>query len=148
MKNSEIFHISARKHRLWYSLEPPRRGGSNKYPQFMFSSKNKKMMYSPVNPSKLWTTGPRCLLANPQNYNYEFDLYLCLHTLWSESSMGGLVYTFSKILSELFKQRFSLATNILQHEHFAANCMHGCNPIMIDNFASHFNRTTVGRFSD
>ena len=28
-----IFLISAEKHRLWYSLEPPRRGGSNEYPQ-------------------------------------------------------------------------------------------------------------------
>ena len=28
--------ISAQKHRLWYSLEPPRRGGSNEYPQSMF----------------------------------------------------------------------------------------------------------------
>ena len=27
-----IFLISAQKHRLWYSLEPPRRGGSNEYP--------------------------------------------------------------------------------------------------------------------
>ena len=26
----------ARKHRLWYSLEPPRRGGSNEYPQSVF----------------------------------------------------------------------------------------------------------------
>ena len=31
-----IFGISAQKHRLWYSLEPPRRGGSNEYPQSMF----------------------------------------------------------------------------------------------------------------
>ena len=31
-----IFLISAQKHRLWYSLEPPWRGGSNKYPQSMF----------------------------------------------------------------------------------------------------------------
>ena len=31
-----IFLISAQKHRLWYSLEPPRRGGSNEYPQYMF----------------------------------------------------------------------------------------------------------------
>ena len=30
------FLISAQKHRLWYSLEPPRRGGSNEYPQSMF----------------------------------------------------------------------------------------------------------------
>ena len=31
-----IFLISAQKHRLWYSLEPPLRGGSNEYPQSMF----------------------------------------------------------------------------------------------------------------
>ena len=30
------FLISAQKHRLWYSLELPRRGGSNEYPQSMF----------------------------------------------------------------------------------------------------------------
>ena len=35
-----IFLISAQKHRLWvlYSLEPPRRGGSNEYPHSMFSA--------------------------------------------------------------------------------------------------------------
>ena len=31
-----IFLISAQKRRLWYSLEPPRRGGSTEYPQSMF----------------------------------------------------------------------------------------------------------------
>ena len=31
-----IFLISAQKHRLWYSLELPRWGGSNKYLQLMF----------------------------------------------------------------------------------------------------------------
>ena len=36
--------ISAQKHRLWYSLEPPRRGGSNEYPQSMFLSRNKKII--------------------------------------------------------------------------------------------------------
>ena len=34
-----------------YTLEPPRRGGSNEYPQFMFWSKNKKNRYTPANPS-------------------------------------------------------------------------------------------------
>ena len=31
-----------------YSLEPPRRGGSNEYPQSMFWSKKKKNRYTPV----------------------------------------------------------------------------------------------------
>ena len=35
-KNCDIFHISARNIDCGYSLEPPRRGGSNEYPQSMF----------------------------------------------------------------------------------------------------------------
>ena len=35
-KNSDIFHISAQNIDCGYLLEPPRRGGSNKYPQSMF----------------------------------------------------------------------------------------------------------------
>ena len=31
-----IFYISAQKHRLWDSLEPPRQGRANEYPQSMF----------------------------------------------------------------------------------------------------------------
>ena len=32
IKNSDIFHISAQNIDWGYSLEPPRRGGSNEYP--------------------------------------------------------------------------------------------------------------------
>ena len=41
-KNADIFHISAQNIDCGYSLEPPRRGGSNEYPQSMFLSRNKK----------------------------------------------------------------------------------------------------------
>ena len=51
IKNSDNFHISAQNIDCGYSLEPPRRGGSNEYPQSMFLSRNKKIMYTPVNPS-------------------------------------------------------------------------------------------------
>ena len=51
MKNSDIFHISAQNIDCGYSLEPPRRGGSNEYPQSMFLSRNKKNNVYPVNPS-------------------------------------------------------------------------------------------------
>ena len=50
MKNSDIFLISAQNIDCGYSLEPPRWGGSNGYPQSMFWSRNKKIMYTPVNP--------------------------------------------------------------------------------------------------
>ena len=36
MKNSDIFHISAQNIDCGYSLEPPRQGSSNEYPQSMF----------------------------------------------------------------------------------------------------------------
>ena len=50
MKNSDIFHISAQNIDCGYSLEPPRRGGSNEYPQSMFSSRNKKNNAYPSKP--------------------------------------------------------------------------------------------------
>ena len=51
MKNSDSFHISAQKIDCGYSLEPPRRGGSNEYPQSMFRAEIRKIMYTPINPS-------------------------------------------------------------------------------------------------
>ena len=50
-KNSDIFHISAQSIDCRYSLEPPRRGGSNEYTQSMFLAEIRKLMYTPVNPS-------------------------------------------------------------------------------------------------
>ena len=40
IKYSDILHISAKNIDCGYSLEPPRRGGSNEYPQSMFLSRN------------------------------------------------------------------------------------------------------------
>ena len=51
IKKSDIFHISAQNIDYGYSLEPPRRGGSNEYPQSMYLSRNKENNASPVNPS-------------------------------------------------------------------------------------------------
>ena len=39
LKNSDIFHIPAQNIDFGYSLEPPRRGGSNEYPQSVFLAK-------------------------------------------------------------------------------------------------------------
>ena len=51
IKNSDIFHISAQNIDCGYSLEPPRRGGSNEHPQSMFWAEIRKLMHTPVNPS-------------------------------------------------------------------------------------------------
>ena len=50
IKDSGIFHISAQNIDCGYSLEPPRRGGSNEYPQTMFFSRNKKNSVYPCKP--------------------------------------------------------------------------------------------------
>ena len=49
-KNSDILHISAQNIDCGYSLEPPRRGGSNEYPQSMILSRNKKNNVYPCKP--------------------------------------------------------------------------------------------------
>ena len=49
-KNSDIFHISAQNIDCGYSLEPPRRGGSNEYPQSMSLNRNKKNNVYPYKP--------------------------------------------------------------------------------------------------
>ena len=48
IKKSDIFHIPAQNIDCGYSLESPRRGGSNEYPQTMFLSRNKKNNVYPV----------------------------------------------------------------------------------------------------
>ena len=48
-KHSDIFHISAQNINCGYSSEPPRRGGSNEYPQFIFWAEIRKIIYTPVN---------------------------------------------------------------------------------------------------
>ena len=50
MKNSDSFHISSQNIDCGYLLEPPRRGGSNEYPQSMFLNRNKKNNVYPRKP--------------------------------------------------------------------------------------------------
>ena len=50
-RKRDIFLIFAQNIDCGYTLEPPRRGGSNEYPQSMFRSRNKKNRYTPAYPS-------------------------------------------------------------------------------------------------
>ena len=50
IKNLIFFHISAQNIDCGYSLEPPRRGGSNEYPQSIFLSGNKENNVYPYKP--------------------------------------------------------------------------------------------------
>ena len=61
VKDSDIFHISAPIINFGYSLGPPRRVGSNEYPQSMVWSKIRKILYTPVNPSFTIIEHRQCL---------------------------------------------------------------------------------------
>ena len=50
-QKNDIFLMFAPNIDCGCTLEPPRRGGSNEYPQSMFWNKNKKNRYTPANPS-------------------------------------------------------------------------------------------------
>ena len=50
VKISDIFHISVQNIDCEYSLELPRRGSSNEYPQSMFLSRNRKNNVYPCKP--------------------------------------------------------------------------------------------------
>ena len=68
-----FFHISAQNIDRGYSLEPPCRGGSNKYPQSMFLAEIRKIMYTPVNPS---FTIQKWGLRGPKLYRYIFVMII------------------------------------------------------------------------
>ena len=72
IKNSDIFHISAQNIDRGYSLEPPRQGGSNEYPQSMFFEQKRKIMYTPVNPS---FTILKCGLKGSKLYRHVFVMH-------------------------------------------------------------------------
>ena len=50
IKNPNIYHISAQNIDYGYSLDPPRRGGSNEYPQPMFWTEIRKKNVYPCKP--------------------------------------------------------------------------------------------------
>ena len=50
-ENFDVFLIFAHNIDCGHTLEPPRRDGSNEYPQSVFWSKNKKNRYTPAYPS-------------------------------------------------------------------------------------------------
>ena len=57
VENFDIFLIFAQNIDCGYMLEPPRRGGSNEYPQSMFWSKKRKIGIPLQTPVLLYKSG-------------------------------------------------------------------------------------------
>ena len=86
-KNSDIFHIFAQNIDYGYSLEPPRRGGANEYPQFLFLSKNKKNNVHPWKPQFYYIK----VGFKGQNYISIFSWCLFCSTLCAKSVFADWV---------------------------------------------------------
>ena len=106
MKNSDMFHISAQNIDCEYSLEPPRRGGSNEYHNLCFWAEIRKIMYTPVNPSfTIWKWGWR----GSKLYRFVFVMY-AKKWLWQNCNIHfqSLKYTiFVYIFSQIYSCTFN-----------------------------------------
>ena len=89
-KKSDIFHISAQNINCGYSLEPPRRGGSNEYPQSMYLSRNKKNNVYPCKPQFYYI---KVGLRGSELYRYVFVMMFQLCISVFPASKGGKVNT-------------------------------------------------------
>ena len=88
IKNSDIFLISALNMDCGYSLEPPRRGGSNEYPQSMLLSRNKKNNVYPCKPQFYYR---KVGLRGSKLYRYVFVMSFRLQTFTLSASVFYLV---------------------------------------------------------
>ena len=82
-KNSNIFHISAQNIDCVYSLEPPRRGGSNEYPQSTVLSRNKNNNVYPYKPQfyyiKVGFKGVKIIQACFRDVCIYVAMYVCIY---------------------------------------------------------------------
>ena len=106
IKNSDIFHISAQNIDCGYSLEPPRRGGSNEYPQSMFLSRNKKNNVYPCKPQfyyiKVGFKGVKIIYVCFRDVSESPCRSLELST--TKRSKADVVWRFSDIGTKQFQQ--------------------------------------------
>ena len=96
-KNSYIFQISAQNIDCGYSLEPPRRGGSNEYPQPMFLSRNKKnnLYYSTPHLPIAWRSGSRFEISFSEIMR-ELAHYLSDNSLFIVHASSPLIFAVNK----------------------------------------------------
>ena len=86
-KKMIIFHISAPNTDCGYSLEPPRRGGSNECPQSMFLNRNKKNNLYPCKPQFYYI---KVGLKGSTFYRHVF--LMCLFLVFSSFGTSGRLW--------------------------------------------------------
>ena len=90
-----IFLISPQKHMLWYSLEAPRWGASNEYPQHMFSWRKKENTKKKI----VWKKKKKCYLEL-----YGLTIHLCSYIIYH------IFCLFSRIINGMFFLEITIFT--------------------------------------
>ena len=121
MKNSDIFHISAQNIDCGYSLEPPRRGGSNEYPLSMYLSRNKKNNVYPCKPQFYYI---RVGFKGGQHYIGMFSWCRGMRT-WTQAShhenIPVIVNNFDPLKSHLYIVKLGFTVIYISLFGFARN---------------------------
>ena len=140
IKNSDIFHISAQNIDCCYSLEPPRRGGSNKYPQSMLLSRNKKNNVYPLKPRFYYI---KLGLRGSKLYRSVFVMSSekGLDSKWKEKFFPFIDVPISEATQLLFTKLpqslkvYQFALNIWHFMHTFAKGSHlQCLNVVVENF--------------
>ena len=108
-KNSDIFHISDQNIDCGYSLEPPRRGGSNEYPQFMFLSRNKKNNVYPCKPQFYYI---KVGLKGSKLYRQVFVMAIVQNTWWADWYARKVLFCSYFLIEHMFLIIVSILSNI------------------------------------
>ena len=103
VQNFDIFLIFAHNIDCGFTLEPPQRGGSNEYPQSMFSSKNKKNMYTRVNPTFFYIkVGCNGVFITRTCYpDVQIETKFCIHIIVDKFNIGIVNLCFWQICNRV-----------------------------------------------
>ena len=89
-KNLWYFPYFCSKHRLWYSLESPRRGSSNEYLQSMFWAEIRKIIYTPLRKQAYSNI---LKISPPKTESFQIKILLFFHISAQNIDCGySLVY--------------------------------------------------------
>ena len=105
VKDADIFHISTQNIDSGYSLEPPRWGGSNEYPQSIFLSKKERKRWYPCKHSLSFI---KVALRGSKLYMYVFLIGAwckCKQIILS-SQCAVMYYLFDSVYKEPFAFSF------------------------------------------
>ena len=95
-ENMPIFLVFAQNIDCVYTLEPPRRGSSNEYPQSMFWSNNRKIGIHLHTPVLLYESGVQ---GGYTEHGHVFVMYHMSKAMWLQELCDVILYLLESVVS-------------------------------------------------